>query len=229
YCLEHPDFLNGLPIPVRLKARLARQPAEHSETGMFQTIPSSTTRAVLDAADEGLDEDEEDSNARSKLFSERIITRALLVGLAVAFLATLAGYVTSALRASALAEQLQALERELEERRIQPPGSVATVRTQPVKLRPEEPTMHLGRLTPAQLLELHVDVSESKANQFQITIDKVNEGRLMQIRRVARDSNRELRLAFNSSAFGPGEYLLRLDAYDWRGQAREYGWIRVRL
>lgn len=227
YCLEHPEFLNELPIPVRLKARLARRPAEHSETGIFQTIPSSATHAVLEASDEGFDE--EDTDDRRSWPSERVASRGLLIALAVALLAALAGTVTYAMRASALSEQLQALERQTQERRMQAPGRVATVRTQPVRLQPEEPTLHLGWLTPPQLLELHVDVSESKSNQFQITIDKVNEGRLLQIRRVARDSNRELRLALNSSAFGPGEYLLRLDGYNWRGQTQEYGWIRLGL
>ena len=49
YCLEHPDFLKTLPIPVRLKARLAREPESDSETGMFKAIPSSATRAIQDA------------------------------------------------------------------------------------------------------------------------------------------------------------------------------------
>ena len=47
FCLEHPDFLNQLPIPVRLKARLSRRPSEESETGIFRTIPSSATHTAL--------------------------------------------------------------------------------------------------------------------------------------------------------------------------------------
>ena len=62
-----------------------------------------------------------------------------------------------------------------------------------------------------------------------ITIDKVDGGRVMQLRRVARDSNRELRLALNSSAFGPGDYLLKIDGYNWRGQTEAVGWVRSSL
>jgi hypothetical protein len=98
-----------------------------------------------------------------------------------------------------------------------------------VRKHRDDASLQLGWLAPPQLLELHIDVSEGKFTQFQITIDKVDEGRLMQIRRMTRDSNGELRLALNSSAFGPGEYVLRLDAYNWRGQTQEYGWIRVAL
>ncbi len=79
------------------------------------------------------------------------------------------------------------------------------------------------------MLDLYIDVSEGKYNQFMITIDKVDGGRVMQLRRVARDSNRELRLALNSSAFGPGDYLVKVDGYNWRGQTEEVGWLRIGL
>jgi hypothetical protein len=46
---------------------------------------------------------------------------------------------------------------------------------------------------------------------------------------VARDSNRELRFALNSSAFGPGDYLVKVDGYNWRGQIEEVGWLRIGL
>jgi hypothetical protein len=62
---------------------------------------------------------------------------------------------------------------------------------------------------------------------FQITIDKVDEGRLLQLHRVARDSNRELRFKLNSSAFGPGDYLLKFEGYNWRGDLEDIGWLRL--
>jgi len=51
YCLEHPEFLAQLPIPVRLKTRLARRPFEDSETGIFPAIPSGTTREAVEMVD----------------------------------------------------------------------------------------------------------------------------------------------------------------------------------
>jgi len=62
-----------------------------------------------------------------------------------------------------------------------------------------------------------------------ITIEKAGEGQLMVMRRIARDSNRELRFALNSSAFGPGSYLFRFDGYNWRGATEQIGWIRIDL
>ena len=49
----------------------------------------------------------------------------------------------------------------------------------------------------------------------------------MVIERMTPDSNRDLRLALNSSAFGPGEYRIRLQGYTWRGQRVDVGWVRL--
>jgi hypothetical protein len=226
YCREHPEFLQELPIPVRLKARLARPPATHSETGMFKAIPSSATHAAAEAAEEGFDEEEEERS-----FSRRTAGsgRLLLGTLVVALIAALGAAAMFAMRANRLQTQIDALQRETSSTQMQAPGGVQTYRIAPVRAQPERATLHLGWQTPPQLLELYVDVSEGKFTQFQITVDKVDGGRLMQVRRLTRDSNRELRLALNSSAFGPGDYLIRIDAYNWRGQTQEYGWLRLGL
>jgi hypothetical protein len=84
-------------------------------------------------------------------------------------------------------------------------------------------------MQPPQWLDLYINVSEGKYTQFMIKIEKVDEGLVMQMRRVARDSNRELRLALNSSAFGPGDYLMKIDGYNWRGQTEHVGWVRISL
>lgn len=225
YCREHPEFLKELPIPVRLKARLARPPAEHTETGMFTTIPSSATHAVAEAAEDGFDE-EDDRDARA---APGGAGRLLPIALIAALIVALAAAGMFALRANRLQEQIETLRREARSTQMQAPGSVQTYRVAPVRAQPARPTLDLGWPMPPQLLELHIDVSEGKFTQFQVTIDKVDGGRLIQTRRLTRDSNRELRLALNSSAFGPGDYLIRIDAYNWRGQTQEYGWIRLGL
>ncbi|HLS82299.1 MAG TPA: hypothetical protein VK025_12930, partial [Steroidobacter sp.] len=78
-------------------------------------------------------------------------------------------------------------------------------------------------------LELYIDASQGPYTQFQLTLDRVDGTRVMQLRRLARDSNRELRLALNSSALDPGEYLLQIEGYTWRGQVQAVGWVRLGL
>ena len=80
---------------------------------------------------------------------------------------------------------------------------------------------------PPELLDLHLPVAYSDFKVFAVTIDKVDTGRVLDLQRVSADSNRELRLTLNSSAFGPGEYRLRLQGYTWKGQRIDAGWVRL--
>ena len=101
--------------------------------------------------------------------------------------------------------------------------------TERVRGKPEQATLALGWISPPQLLDMYVDVSEGKYNQFMVTIEKVDGGLVMQLRRVARDSNRDLRITMNSSAFGRGNFLVRVDGYNWRGQTENVGWLMLGL
>ncbi len=80
---------------------------------------------------------------------------------------------------------------------------------------------------PPELLDLYLPVAYSEFKSFALTIDKVDAGRVVQLRRLVPDSNRDLRLSVNSSAFGPGEYRMRLQGYTWRGQLVDAGWVRL--
>ena len=82
---------------------------------------------------------------------------------------------------------------------------------------------------PPELLDLYLPVAYSDFKVFAITIDKVDVGRVLDLQRVSTDSNRELRLTVNSSAFGPGEYRIRLQGYTWRGQRVDAGWVRLKV
>lgn len=228
YCLEHPDFLSSLPIPVRLKTRLARRPTESSETGVFEAIPSSATRAAMEAVDDGFDPEEAREEMRRSSGGAGA-NRALLIGLLLAVMIATAMAVIYALQASSLSEQLQGAKKELTGTHMQAPGSVQKYKVELVKAKPAQPTLAVGWVTPPQLLEITVDASEGKITQFQITIDKTDGVRVMQLRRVTRDSNKELRFGLNSSAFGPGDFLIKVEGYNWRGQTEVVGWMMLGL
>ncbi len=226
YCLDHPDALKQMPIPVRLKARLARRPAQDSETGVFKAIPSSATHAALEVSDEGIDEEEQREFSRGPGGGAN---RTVFIGMAFALVAAVAGVVAYAIQANSLSKRVRDMERTAREVQMQAAGSTQVYRVGLVRRKPAAPTLNLGWLQPPQWLDLYIDVSEGKYNQFMIRVEKVDQGLVMQLRRVARDSNRELRLAINSSAFGPGDYLVRVDGYNWRGQTEEVGWLRIGL
>jgi hypothetical protein len=228
FCLDHPQFLSSLPIPVRLKTRLSRRPVEDSETGTFPALPSSATRAAMEVAEDGFDPEEAREEMR-RSFAGEGLNRSILIGLLAAVLVAASAAVIYALKANALTEQLQGAKQELTAVQMQPPGRQQRYKIQPVKGKPSQPTVALGWLDPAELLDITIDATEGKMTQFQITIDKTDGVRVMQIKRLTRDSNKELRMSLNSSAFGPGDYLVRIDSYNWRGQTNEYGWFMLGL
>ena len=82
---------------------------------------------------------------------------------------------------------------------------------------------------PPELIELFMPVSYSRYRVFAVTIDKTDRGRMMVLQRVTPDSNGDLRISLNSSAFGPGEYRLRLQGYTWQGRRVDAGWVRLRI
>jgi hypothetical protein len=225
YCLEHPDVLQEMPIPVRLKARLSRQPLDHSETAMFETIPSSATIAAADRLENG-DDDDELHAARYG----RGTSKGLMYSLFAVVIALAAGTVIYGLRARALAEEVQQLKQLQRKSTLQAPSAVQTFNV-PLNRAgvPADATIALGWSEAAQLLEISVDTNGLNYTQYQVTIEKADEARLMVMRRLARDSNREVRLALNSSAFGPGAYILKFEGYTWRGQLEPAGWLKIEM
>lgn len=80
---------------------------------------------------------------------------------------------------------------------------------------------------PPQLLEVYLPVGYANYLSFALVIDKVDHGRVLVVERMTPDSNQDLRLALNSSAFGPGEYRMRIQGYTWRGERIDVGWVRL--
>jgi hypothetical protein len=228
FCLDNPAFLQALPIPVRLKTRLSRRPVEGSETGVFDAIPSSSTRAVMEETDDGFDPEEAREEMR-RAGSGGAVNRVLVMSLGLGLLIAAGAAVIFGMQASSLTEQLQSKTKQLTSTQMQAPGSVQRYKLKMVKGKPSSPTFALGWLDPPQLLDISVDATDGKIAQFQITIDKSDGVRVMQIKRMMRDSNKEIRFSLNSSAFGPGDYLVKVEGYNWRGQTEEVGWLMLGL
>jgi hypothetical protein len=219
YCLENPDVLESLPIPVRLKAKLARHPLDD------QDMQAAMATGSIDTSDD--DEDDDDAGSPSRWQSSPGGSRVTVMILSVALLATIGGIVALLFTLNAQQKELQRVVREAKAMQLQPPGSIQSFRTVLSENKPGAATLSVGAPNPARFLDLSVDVSKEAYNMYLITIDDVARGRVMQVRRVARDSNKELRLTLNSSAFGPGDYDLQFEGYTWRGETVPVGWIRL--
>jgi len=79
----------------------------------------------------------------------------------------------------------------------------------------------------AQLVDFHIDESRSPYKDFRITIDRLDQGRVMVIDNLTKDSNGHLRVVVNSSAFGPGNYLLTIEGLTLRLEPQPDSWVTI--
>lgn len=228
FCLEHPAVLDTLELPARLKARLSIKPFDGTDTSVFPAIPSSVTRIAAATGlqtlkpdgDKATDEEGEDEPAAgSGRFSKTLL---VLLVLALASMGTLFW------QTQTQQKQIKTLSVTAKALKLQAPGNMQTLRIIPSDTLPNQPHASVS-LNQAQLLDVHLDVSGTGYNSFALTIDKVDEARIMQIRRIVADTNKELRFSLNSSAFGAGEYQIKLEGYNYKGQTSEVGWVLLEL
>jgi hypothetical protein len=108
----------------------------------------------------------------------------------------------------------------------------AITATQPVLLVPSR-TAPSRRSTAtvgghdAQLADLKLDMSWASFTNYRLSIDRIDQGRVAVLYNLLRDSNGALRVAFNTSALGPGDYQLTIEGLDWRGKAVPTAWVTV--
>ncbi|HTE39889.1 MAG TPA: hypothetical protein VK629_03615 [Steroidobacteraceae bacterium] len=223
FCRQNPDVLNTLPIPAGVKSKLAGGGVLGADGGGFDPTATDTS---IDAA--GLDDEDDDDEPKPSGFKgmpQEARKLALVLG-AVALIAA-AGAGVLWVKASNLEKQLQTTQRAAKAAQLRAPGSVQVYRTRPSSSKPTAATVSIGSPNPPELVDLHIDMSETRYNTFLVTIENVESGRVMEIQRVGRDSNKQLRLNINSSALSRGDYDVKLEGYTWKGDTYPVGWVRL--
>jgi len=77
-----------------------------------------------------------------------------------------------------------------------------------------------------QLIDLHIDMTYTqKLDEFRMIIDKQEQGRVMILNNLLKDSNNELRLTFNTTGVSAGTYKVRIEALPERGEPIPDGWL----
>ena len=151
----------------------------------------------------------------------------LLIGLAAAVLLLA---VTLAVVGSASADKTRSiakLKAAIAEQPLEPAATTRTIRLVPSRTGSSNtPAITLGG-TPAELDELHIDMTRSPYRAFRVTIDRVDQGRVAILHNIMKDSNGQLHLALNSSALGPGIYQFTIDGLTWRGDPEPDAWITI--
>jgi hypothetical protein len=139
--------------------------------------------------------------------------------------------ITALVLASKLSHEQQtsaALRKTIIERPLE-----AVTSTRPIILLPgrngptRTPSLTIGGTGTAQMIDLKVDLRWSKFNQFHVSVDRVGQGQVLRLGNVQRDSNGQLRLAFNSALLGPGIYQFTLEGLPLVGEAQPQAWFTL--
>ena len=153
----------------------------------------------------------------------------LLIGLGAAVLLLA---VTLAVVGSASADKSRSIAKlraSIAEQPLEPASSTQTIQLVPSRSGSSNtPAITIGG-EPAELDELHIDMTHSPYRSFRVTIDRVDQGRVAILHNILKDSNGQLHLALNSSALGPGNYEFTIDGLTWRGDPEPDAWITIRV
>ena len=151
----------------------------------------------------------------------------VVFGLAGATLALLIGLAAVWSGSSTKSNRIAALQKRVADQPLSPATSTRTIRLLPnYKGGTDTPAVVIGT-GETQLADLKLDLSRSDYKMFRITIDRTDQGRVMVLNNVQKDSNGHVRIAFNTSALGPGNYQFSIEGMTWKGQPMPEAWITV--
>jgi hypothetical protein len=152
----------------------------------------------------------------------------LVAGLAAATLVLLIGLGVVWSGSSTKSDRIVTQQKRIAEQPLEPATSTRTIRLLPsYQGGTNTPAVTVGGAGAAQLADIKIDLSRSAYRAFRITIDRIDEGRVMVLHNVQKDSNGHVRIAFNSSALGPGNYQLSIDGLTWKGDPVPEAWVTL--
>ncbi len=220
---------SGQPTGRKSRRKAVRKPPPHWRKFLTQAeleLPPPADGAPAGAAGNRDDELEDVEPPELAWWQARTVVASLAATCVILALLTITSLMTAS-REREAAREAAAREQTLTLRAI---NSVRTLRITPnPRSWSAAPDVTLAWPEPPQLLELRLAVGYSTFPAFAVIVDKVDHGRVLVAERLAPDSGKELRLALNSSAFGPGEYRLRLQGHTWRGDHVDVGWVRLQV
>ena len=199
YCSQHPDLLDEIGLSDRITAALR----------------------LLESGGRAPPWDE-----KPKPWWERL---PVLIG--AAGLALVLGIVALVLvgKLAARDHRIGSLQRQVAVHALDP-----TVSTRSVTVIPNRDTASTRSLltiggSSAEMADLKIDLSWTKATDFRVTIDRLDQGRVAVLHNVRKDSNGMLHIGLNSSALGPGNYMFSIDALNWRGEPAPIAWATITI
>ncbi|MGD9597888.1 MAG: hypothetical protein AB7G76_01340 [Steroidobacteraceae bacterium] len=151
----------------------------------------------------------------------------VLIGFAVLVVILLGAAAALALKVGDRGAKIAALEQRIVDQPLAPATSTRTIKLVPARGGPtHKPAVTVGG-GPVQFADLKIDLAWSKYSNFRITIDRENQGRVAVLHNIEKDSNGHVRIAFNTSALGPGNYDFTIQGLTWRGEPVGQAWATI--
>jgi hypothetical protein len=122
---------------------------------------------------------------------------------------------------------IASLQQRLETQPLDPAKSTRPITVIPSRSGPSPHSQVMIGSGGAQMADLKFDVSWSQFTAFQVTVDRLDQGRVGVLHNVQRDSNGNLHLELNSTALGPGNYQLTIEGLTWRGETVPQAWATI--
>ena len=152
----------------------------------------------------------------------------VLIAAAVIAVAGLIATITQSSRVSSRDATIASLQHRVAEMPLDPATSTRATRLVPNRTAPSRHnSVTLNGV--AQMNDLRIDMSWSRFTAFRVTIDRMDQGRVAVLHNMLRDSNGDLRIAFNGTALGPGSYQFAIEGMTLHGEPVAQAWITVGL
>lgn len=173
-----------------------------------------------------LDETSNDWRERAPPFWQRPVFIAAL-GAAIAMLAIIAVVFWSG--KSTLAQRYTQLQTQTAGGLLPAPTRNGTFRMQAVRAGEKVPSYAIGGRFEPTMAELFIDVGYVKNNLFKVTITRDDGTFWGRMENQVKDSNGDLRLAFNSAAFAAGTYHVAFYSVNLRGEGDRVGTLDLEV
>ena len=128
-----------------------------------------------------------------------------------------------------LDRRYQELRQESAQGLLHPPTRSATMRLRVGRPAEPAPVYAIGERGAPTFAELRIDVGFAPSTPFRLTIKRDDGTYWARLDQQLRDSNGELRFAFNSAAFAAGLYDVTVESVSLRGQRMPIGHLRLRV
>ncbi|HEX9139749.1 MAG TPA: hypothetical protein VF848_08160 [Steroidobacteraceae bacterium] len=123
---------------------------------------------------------------------------------------------------------LTVAQQKLIEQPIDPVTTTRAITLIPSRTGPQSnPSAGVGGS--GEMADFKIDLSWSAYSAFQVSIDRVDQGRIAVLHYMLRDSNGQLRFAINTSTLGPGIYQLAFEGMTLHGDAIPQAWATIRV